>query len=1851
MDYATTYYKSLEVQDAQGWGSAVADFGRYGITASLASGAMGLANTGVAFANMFGADLKETTTTEFLDNLGMKATAQYARQNETLTEFGGLIAGSIVPGVIGIKALKMAQRGLEGAGEGSRVISGIRATLVPRKQVDAMIDAARTKGTVASSNLQLTTKAAKQGFHQQMLEAAFAETAILLTMNQHSMLNDDDLDYLDSVKDNFDSLVLGTLLGGGIGGAAATVGIKNQMQLTIKDMYKQIRQVADSAVAESNVAILPGDALSAVVTELGKARKALNANPANALEKKELVETAAYLERSVGELIKTTIRKSALSADPEYAGHISTKLTQQALSMDPAHAVNSFAGLNRIKAVTEDYGIFEPKAEAYGVYDNIDDLTKHIQQLDPAVADPKIAREMAIQKWQDTYGFAYTGRHNAEIKVAVLNGNTDATLDQQMATLRHEIGHVTGRHLARVLDTKVGTKARKEMVEVSRLARPAAWARADRNQLLIDEIDDALKKIDDFDSEDYYRLVNRRLQLKQHIDYMNNPDELVADNLGMFTSPDYERLATQFPRLQKLFAGNNLLRARARETEVFLDLETSNLSKQVDRVPTIADLGRWEIKGKQVVLHSVKGDTRTFNADAPLDPFKDAPDVASAKYLWAKQNPLTEKDLGVQIGTADFVGMQRVLDAISPTNAKGFKGKVVVEDISAKTGVRSERREFDFSTEPERAAILFRKYVTQRKVDTIHEMTKGKAQGTFSLTDIARVVDTDVEFAQYSKLVNSVVPEQTQQSGLAFWSETYDPRKPTQVKLGYSRDLQAPTTETEVKSMVEVKKRIDEAEIAAVHSIQGYMAETLRGKPLMMPDPAVVSGRNRFRDATQADETQGFFRAQNADYADDVEQANAIGRGVGMWDNYADRRISELTEAAAHAVIRNPDAMAELSVSISKFRQHKMEEIPAAWKVAVAPQAGGPVRNWFSTIARSNLNLDSPSDLMRLQQKMQLLEPMFVTLQAHVDKASPLKAISSEMLGKLEKVALAPGIDRDAIEDLKTIVNHQLADVQHPAVANFWRAMREANQDTVTGAKLSASLKGKSAGWNAEQFYPGAIDRQLYKDIVFVRPKNPGLMMDKEFGIIGGPNAQVVEDKLALLRSKYGDEFETITQKNNDATHKQLLQDWEEGLAVDSFYFDSSKMNMGKAADLMPDPNPQLVWSMLESYKRQGRTVRRNLVRQMYNREFATMESYETIRSGQIGAFGTKDKEASVFQDRMATMLNMPNDNRFQGWRQAQRSVDKLFSDIWNTVVTLPLRATTPNMMDVPTGNYQKMNALAERYGLPQMYNSDLQDYLVTSLKVNDQILASLVPRMNWIGATLTLRLDLIQPVINAISLPILANPEIKHLMDALPELRRSQVTESLTVKAIDNKGVELAREMSNGKLWSQATVNWFKRKDLLERYKALGIVGERAEFYQQAVDASAQVSKRLVDNPEDWKDSVSTALGKTTDWLAKFGDSTEDYVRFVAADMARQVLDTAGITGKTADLAIQSYVNRVTGNYQYAQRPGMFQGFAGQAIGLFQTYQFNLIQQLLRHLGDKPSRAAAMMGLQTGIFGLQSTPGFELLNNHVAERSNYEGDFYTGINEMVGDTKVFGSTAADWILYGMASNFVRPVAGDGIDLFSRGNLNPRSPILIPSSLEEVPLVSMSTKLMASRGQAANNLAGGVPVWDTFSQALATNGINRPLQGIGQLMAGERITSQGSTLLSTADLSWWQRIARVAGARGMDEAVAVGHYYRAVKYESARQDKLNELGRVVKAQVNAGNWNGDSYSDLMQQYAAEGGNIDRYNKWAQGMYQSATQSQISELYNRNDSVEGRYMQQLMGGGVEQYINPWNLPEQ
>ena len=205
-----------------------------------------------------------------------------------------------------------------------------------------------------------------------------------------------------------------------------------------------------------------------------------------------------------------------------------------------------------------------------------------------------------------------------------------------------------------------------------------------------------------------------------------------------------------------------------------------------------------------------------------------------------------------------------------------------------------------------------------------------------------------------------------------------------------------------------------------------------------------------------------------------------------------------------------------------------------------------------------------------------------------------------------------------------------------------------------------------------------------------------------------------------------------------------------------------------------------------------------------------------------------------------------------------------------------------------------------------------------------------------------------------------------------LKEIQRQQenFAELAFTKIPGNERVML----SHGKLLAKAIENFHKNPDIVfngktmklrEWAKANGFVSSISDQYNQSLDimATAISNGKISEAFQKIKKLTDQGEVLTGNKLA------EEFNRFISADIMRQITDLGikhgAIQDSRAALAyINTFVNRTQGNYLASQRPLVFQGPIGQAIGLFQTYQFNLLQQLFRYIGEGEAKSAlTMMG------------------------------------------------------------------------------------------------------------------------------------------------------------------------------------------------------------------------------------------------------------------------------------------------
>lgn len=231
--------------------------------------------------------------------------------------------------------------------------------------------------------------------------------------------------------------------------------------------------------------------------------------------------------------------------------------------------------------------------------------------------------------------------------------------------------------------------------------------------------------------------------------------------------------------------------------------------------------------------------------------------------------------------------------------------------------------------------------------------------------------------------------------------------------------------------------------------------------------------------------------------------------------------------------------------------------------------------------------------------------------------------------------------------------------------------------------------------------------------------------------------------------------------------------------------------------------------------------------------------------------------------------------------------------------------------------------------------------------------------------------------------------------------------------------------------------------------------------------------------------------------------------------------------------------------------------------------------------------------------------------------------------------------------MYGLGSQITTPITGSGISLYSRGNLTPRSPILIPTRIEDIPAFRFTTDVIGNLA----NMVGKIAQSDSTGQAaqafwegIAHNGLNRPLQGLGQLMAGGRTTSKGSLIMAYNEVNAGLVLAKALGVNELNEAVATDAFYRREAYNSAKNSKLASLGEEFKTAVRSGEATGDATKSFMRRYTEAGGNIQNFGKWMRGQMLGATQSQLTEARASLSSSDGLYMQSIMGANIPEGFN-------
>lgn len=820
--------------------------------------------------------------------------------------------------------------------------------------------------------------------------------------------------------------------------------------------------------------------------------------------------------------------------------------------------------------------------------------------------------------------------------------------------------------------------------------------------------------------------------------------------------------------------------------------------------------------------------------------------------------------------------------------------------------------------------------------------------------------------------------------------------------------------------------------------------------------------------------------------------------------------------------------------------------------------------------------------------------------------------------------------------------------IKNPEVYEAWAARTE-----LTGTRTQAFSDLRNA--------QGLED---LKDPRALRPIRPDPKDYPYFAIVVDPTISGVghksflhaasEKELGAMINKVPEKFQVYT-KNELKGHFEAEGTYDYEMSLHENYIDSSLRSSGVNNPFFQRTDPDLiVQSWLKDHMRSDDLFARELVNAKYEKEFGALrqmgEQYTgAATSKYTGSFRSLESEATnPYNSYTKTALDISRLNEHPMLAGLNNMLDKAASSIYNTIADAGRAAKSPADLD-------NINTLLNKYGVQSAYRDAATDMLANH-SAPKGVLSKFVSRANSMVSTLVTRLDPFNAINNIVGANVLYGTELKSVLRAMdgsgPEIMGplNGLLKMPAPSASSLAGQPADQLLTANKLVLNAMKNFTNRsavsdvtgESLLDFYKRNGFISRMTDQWHSMLDDLTLVGNETASTVE----GKITSAFKSFKQLAEKGEVytgnkwAEEFNRFVAADTMRQITDFGVKAGKITpeeQLAyINSFVNRTQGNVLASQRPLMFQGPLGQAVGLFQTFQFNTMQQMFRHVSEGSGKDAAMLlGLQGTLYGMNGLPAFNFLNTHIVGTMSGNPEHRDLYDSTYG---IAGKSVGDLILYGLPSNLLRG------NLYSRGDINPRQATIIPTNPLDIPFVNAAIHLFDTTKLAVSKVADGGNLWESFLQGMEHNGLSRPLAGISQVL--QAATHEGQVFSTTSkgsiaganDLAHWSSLIRLAGAKPLDEAIANDSAFRISTYQAADNRNKDVLAQALKTTVVGGGQPSlEQVNSFAKQYAELGGRGAQFNKWMMKTMMDANTPQANKIMEALRNPYSQKMQSIMGG--------------
>lgn len=775
-------------------------------------------------------------------------------------------------------------------------------------------------------------------------------------------------------------------------------------------------------------------------------------------------------------------------------------------------------------------------------------------------------------------------------------------------------------------------------------------------------------------------------------------------------------------------------------------------------------------------------------------------------------------------------------------------------------------------------------------------------------------------------------------------------------------------------------------------------------------------------------------------------------------------------------------------------------------------------------------------------------------------------------------------------------------------------------------------------------FYPVRPNPRDYRFVAFVKDETlTGVGHTK---MLFANTAKELEDQINLVPSQY-----KVYTKGQSEEFYNARGEWIYDKTLHDNYIDHDMLARGISSRFFPQTDPQKIAnSWLQDHLTKDNALTTQMIVAKYEKEIKELrrlgDQFANVESSRTGKDSITEmltnKNPNPYYAQVKSMLNITKLDEVPLITTVNQTLDTFVSRAWNKAQDVFTSAGGK----VSEEKVEQINRIFDELGIKTAYY-DTATTLMANANLPRGALTSFVRKANAFLTTTVLRLDPFNALNNLLGNTVLFSAELKSLTKAIEKGSAEGAGELAQLMKIGIPGVEGDLIRSPAKLIARSfqRLHGPEREKLLAEYNKRGFLPDLSDQYYKSLDAmtlSGQETVRDLHSKMGKLDEAWEAFGKAGEkWTGN--KWTEQFNRLVSADVVKQITEIGVKHGVLDEKAAWAYVNtfvsRVNGVIRAAERPLMFQGPIGQAMGLFQSYQFNLMQQVFRYVGEGKGKTIAMLaGLQGSIYGASSLPGFNLINNHLignAYGNSEHKDLYSATQTL------FGKTGAEWIMYGAPSNILRA------SLFTRGDTNPRTWSIVPNPTNpgDLPFISAFGKAFGSTKDALTNIAGGAPVWESLLSGVEHLGLNRPLAGLAATARSfsredEKVvaTQANGTILGSNDLYSWSTLVRLAGAKPIDDAIASNAFFRVQAYRASDVEKKAKLATQLKLGLMDGEGiDPEKVGEFAQRYVELGGKQSGFNQFFMQQYKNTDLTRAEQLSQSLNSPYARYMQEIMGG--------------